>query len=79
MEDLWQRAQRLLERRSFADHTLEVINRLPLIELVNNLNGPRMLLTHFSTLANIQRIPHSDENLAVDALEETNKYGAYYL
>jgi hypothetical protein len=35
-----------------------------------------MLLIHWSTIARIERIPHSDENLTVDALEEIDKYGA---
>lgn len=75
MENVWQRVQELLEDRRFLRHARD-FDRRPLIELVNQLNGPRMLLIHWSTLANIQRIPHSDENLAVDALEAIDKYGA---
>jgi hypothetical protein len=76
MEDLWIRVQQLLQNKHFIDYATD-FDRRPLIQLVNQLNGPRMLLIHWSTLAQIQRIPHSDENLAVDALEEINKYGAH--
>jgi len=75
MEELWIRAQQLLQNKNFVDYATS-FDRRPLIKLVNELNGPRMLLIHWSTLVKIQRIPHSDENLTVDALEEITKYDA---
>jgi len=75
MDDLWIRAQQLLENRYFVDYTRS-FDRRPLIKLVNELNGLRMLLIHWSTLVRIQRIPHSDKNLTVDTFEEISKYGA---
>ena len=75
MENIWQRVRELLEDRRFIRYAAG-FDRRPLINLVNQLQGPRMLLIHWSTLAQIQRIPHSDENLAVDALEAISKYGA---
>jgi hypothetical protein len=75
MDDLWIRAQQLLENQYFISYA-ESFDRRPLIKLVNELKGPRMLLIHWSTLVQIQRIPHSDENLTVDAFEEISKYGA---
>lgn len=75
MEDLWIRSQQLLQNKDFVKYARSY-DRRPLIKLVNQLSGPRMLLIHWSTLFQIQRIPHSDENLAVDALKAINEYGA---
>ncbi len=59
MNDLWIRSQQLLENRYFVDYERS-LDRHPLIKLVNELNGPRMLLIHWSTLVRIQQISHSD-------------------
>lgn len=75
MEELWIRVRELLQNKNFSRYA-KTFDRRPLIELVNQLNGPRMLLIHWSILDKIQRIPHSDENLAVDALEGIDRYGA---
>ena len=75
MEEVWTRVENLLQNEHFADYSTNY-DRRGLIKLVNEINGPQMRLIHWSTLAEIQRIPHSDENLTVDALEGINKYGA---
>jgi hypothetical protein len=46
------------------------------LKLVNEINGVRMQSIHLSTLVEIQRIPHSDESLTIDALEGIDKYDA---
>ncbi|CAF0774864.1 unnamed protein product [Didymodactylos carnosus] len=51
-------------------------DRRPLIKLANDLNGPRMRLLHWSQIEQEKRIPHSDENLAVDAIKGIDSYGA---
>jgi len=73
MDDLWIRAQQLLENRYFVDYARS-FDRRPLIKLVNELNGPPMLLIHWLTLIRIQRIPDSHKNLTVDTFEEISKY-----
>jgi hypothetical protein len=75
MEEVWRRVEQLLKNEHFSDYATS-FDRRGLIKLVNEINGPRMRLIHWSTLADIQRIPHSDENLTVDALEGIDKYGA---
>ncbi|CAF3116425.1 unnamed protein product [Rotaria sp. Silwood2] len=75
MEDLWENVKKLLKNKCFANYS-KSYDRCPLIKLANQMNGPRMRLIHWSILAEIQRIPHSKENLAVDALEAIDKYGA---
>ncbi|CAF1582194.1 unnamed protein product, partial [Adineta ricciae] len=76
MEGLWKRVAELLQNKHFAKYAVDY-DRRPLIKLTNDLNGPRMRLIHWSTVAAIQRIPHSDENLAVDALESIDTYGIH--
>jgi hypothetical protein len=73
MDELWMRITELLEHEQFK-YSATHYDRRPLIKLVNQLNGPQMRLIHWSTLAEIRRIPRSDENLTVDALEGINKY-----
>jgi len=46
------------------------------LKLVNEINGVRMQSIHWPTLVEIQRIPHSDKNLTIDALEGIDKYDA---
>jgi len=46
------------------------------LKIVNEINAVRMWLIHWSTLVEIQRIPHNDENLTIDALEGIDKYDA---
>ena len=75
MDELWARILKLLENKHFTNRST-YYDRRPLIKLVNDLNGPRMRLIHWSRLVEIQRIPHSDENLTVDALEGINEYDA---
>ncbi len=59
MNDLWIRSQQLLENRYFVDYARS-FDRHALIKLLNELNGPRMLLIHWSTLVRIQQSSHSD-------------------
>lgn len=75
MENIWDDVEKLLKSQHFTTYG-KCFDRRELIKLVNGLQGPRMRLVHWSTLVKLQRIPHSDENLAVDALEGINKYGA---
>ena len=75
MDDLWTRVQHLLQDRNFAEYATS-FDRRPLIRLTNSMNGLRMRLLHWSTLAARQRILHSDENLTVDALEGIDMFGA---
>lgn len=76
VEELWLHVEQLLRHPNFVRHA-KSFDRCPLIELANQIKGPRMKLLHSSTLADIERIPHSDENLAVDALEAIEQHGAH--
>ena len=73
MEEFWSRITRLLENEHFTNWATHY-DRRPLIKLANQLSGPQMRLIHWSTLAKLQRIPHSDENFTVDALEGINQH-----
>jgi hypothetical protein len=74
MAELWTRVQQLLEDDHFTDYAMK-FDRRPLIKLVNKLNGPRMRLLHWLKIVEMQRIPHSDENQTIDALEGIKQYG----
>lgn len=75
MDELWTRVRQLLQDRRFARYA-SGFDRRPLIQLANSMNGPRMRLLHWATLAERRKIPHSEENLTVDALEGIDAIGA---
>lgn len=71
----WDRVLRLLEGAEF--RTLGAgFDRRPLIERANSLGGPRMRLLHWRKLANLKRIPRSNEGHAVDAIMGIDAFGA---
>jgi hypothetical protein len=51
-------------------------DRRSLIALANSLGGPRMHLLHWKRLAELGRIPHSDQGEAVDAIASIDSFGA---
>ena len=71
--ELWTRTEQLLQNEHFIRASTH-FDRRTLIKFANELNGPQMKLMHWSTLVDIQRIPHSDEKLAVDALDGIGQY-----
>ena len=51
------------------------VDRRPLIRRANSLGGPAMRLLHWGKLAELGRIPRSDEGHAVDAIEGIDAFG----
>jgi hypothetical protein len=51
-------------------------DRRPLIQRANSLGGPAMRLLHWGNLVELGRIPRSDENQTVDAIQGIDSFGA---
>src|SRR5262245_46288319 len=51
-------------------------DRRPLIARANSLDGPPMRLLHWGRLAELRRIPRSNEGYAVDAIRGIDAFGA---
>lgn len=64
-----------LESRDFMEHA-SGFDRRPLIRRANSLGGPPMKLIHWKTLRNLKRIPHSEEDHAVEAISVIDRFGA---
>jgi hypothetical protein len=72
---VWERVVAALSTEQFRAEALHV-DRRSLITLANSLGGPPMRLLHWKRLADLRRIPHSDEKEAVDALAGIDSFGA---
>jgi hypothetical protein len=72
---LWDRVIAVLRAEDFSARA-SVFDRRPLIRSANALGGPPMRLLHWQRLAELGRIPHSDEGQAVDALAGIDAFGA---
>ncbi|CAF1126061.1 unnamed protein product [Didymodactylos carnosus] len=73
--DMWSRVSEVLKNKDFVQD-VSGFDRRALIKQANDLKGPRMRLLHWSQIVQTRRIPHSDDNLTVDAIEGINMYGA---
>lgn len=65
----------LLQTNTFQFHA-SGFDRQPLIQIANELGGPRMKLLYWKRLRDLGRIPHSKEQETVDALEGIKLFGA---
>ena len=72
---LWDRVRSILAKSEFRDHA-RGFDRRPLIRIANSLGGPPMRLLHWKKLVDLERIPHSDESEAVDAISGIDDFGA---
>jgi hypothetical protein len=72
---IWDRVVAALSTDQFWKEASD-FDRRSLIALANSLGGPRMRLLHWERLAELGRIPHSDEGEAVDAIAGIDSFGA---
>jgi hypothetical protein len=72
---LWDRVVEVLSGERFRE-LAGVFDRRPLIEIADGLGGPPMRLLHWRKLAELGRIPRSDERHAVEARAGIDTYGA---
>src|SRR5205809_617499 len=72
---VWDRVVAALSTKQFRAGAT-YFDRRSLITLANSLGGPRMRLLHWKRLAELGRIPHSDEGEAVDAIAGIDSFGA---
>jgi hypothetical protein len=69
------RVHEQLQSSGFQQHASN-FDRRPLIRIANSLDGPQMKLIHWKRLAELERIPHSDEEHAVEAIAGIDAFGA---
>jgi hypothetical protein len=74
-DSLWERTLGVLSGREFAD-SAGGFDRRRLIAQADTLGGPAMRLVHWERLAELGRIPRSNEGVAVAAADGIDRYGA---
>src|SRR5262245_45338090 len=72
---LWDRVMEVIARDDFHGPA-SGFDRRPLIQIANALGGPPMRLLHWKKLADLGRVPRSDEGQAMDAIAGIDSFGA---
>jgi hypothetical protein len=74
-EKLWKQVIAILASDEFRKRSRDY-DRRQLIAIANSIGGQRMLVVHSSVISELQRIPHSNESRAVDAIAGIERYSA---